>query len=301
MPAPIVLFTYSRPQHTQLCIEALSKNPQAKESILYIYSDAPKSKEDKKSVTEVRNIIRTISGFKEIHIIEREFNVGLAQNIIDGVTYVVNKHEKVIILEDDLLVSPDFLHFMNWALDTYENESKVCHIHACDFTKNPQLPDTFLIKWPGSWGWATWKRAWENFNPNGEFLLHELKKKKLTKEFDFNNRYHFVRMLQNQTLGKNNSWAIRWNASLFLKDLLSLNVGKSLVENIGFDGTGTHCGSTNIFNTSIFPKPLHLEKIEPIEENKEARKIYTRYYRQKHSFFAKIKRRLQMLLNIYHP
>ena len=128
----------------------------------------------------------------------------------------------------NLVVSPYFLRFMNDALEVYKDEERVGHIQACDFTKDPSLPDTFLIKWTGSWGWATWARAWRHFNPDGKALLAQLEARRLTRTFDFGGNYPFTRMLRRQIAGKNNSWAIRWNASLFLAGILSLNVGKSL-------------------------------------------------------------------------
>ncbi|MBR5612431.1 MAG: glycosyltransferase, partial [Bacteroidaceae bacterium] len=159
MYAPILLFTYNRLAHTRRCVEALLKNSLATESELFIYSDGAKDDTQQAAVNEVRNYIHNIRGFKQITIIQRDENWGLARNIIDGVTTQVNRYGKVIVLEDDLVVAPYFLQFMNDALETYKDEPKVGHIQACDFTQDPTLPDTFLIKWTGSWGWGTWDRA----------------------------------------------------------------------------------------------------------------------------------------------
>lgn len=294
--APILLFVYNRLQHTQRCIESLLNNSLSKESELFIYSDAAKETTDRKKVEEVRQYIHTIQGFKRITIIERNDNWGLARSIIDGVTTQINQYGKVIVLEDDLVVAPYFLQFMNDALETYKNEPKIGHIQACDFTQDPALPDTFLIKWTGSWGWATWDRAWKHFNPNGKELLQELKQRKLTYTFDFNGKYGFTRMLQRQIEGKNNSWAIRWNASLFLKDILSLNVGRSLVQNEGFDGSGTNCGGGGLYASNLYVETLPVIPISPIKENKEARKAFIRYYARTNSFWAKALRRIKRTL-----
>jgi hypothetical protein len=220
----------------------------------------------------------------------------LARNIIDGVTTQVNRYGKVIVLEDDLIVAPSFLQFMNDALETYKDEPKVGHIQACDFTQDPTLPDTFLIKWTGSWGWATWDRAWKHFNPNGKELLQELERRKLTYIFDFNGKYGFTRMLRRQIEGKNNSWAIRWNASLFLKDILSLNVGRSLVQNEGFDGSGTNCGGGGLYASNLHLQELPVIPIAPIEENQAARQAFVRYYARTNSFWAKAIRRIKRTL-----
>lgn len=295
MLAPILLFTYNRLAHTRRTVEALQSNTLAAESELFIYSDAPKSEEDKNAVNEVRQYLRTVAGFKHIHITERPTNYGLARSIIDGVTTHVNRAGKVIVLEDDLVTAPYFLQFMNDALDMYEHDEQVGHIQGCDFTQDACLPDTFFIKWTGSWGWATWKRAWRYFNPEGQALLEELERRKLTYTFDFDGKYGYTRMLRRQIEGKNNSWAIRWNASLFLRDMLSLNVGKPLVQNEGFDGSGTNCGGGGLYASTLYMQRLPVERL-PIAENKEARQAYVRYYARTNSFMAKAIRRIKRTL-----
>jgi hypothetical protein len=211
---------------------------------------------------------------------------------------MVNQYGRVIVLEDDLVTAPHFLQFMNDALDTYRDEPRVGHIYACDYTQNEALPDTYLIKWTGSWGWATWDRAWKYFNPDGKYLLEELKRRKLTRTFDFNGTYRYTRMLQRQVEGKNNSWAIRWNASLFLNDILSLNVGKSLVRNIGFDGSGTHCGNDRLYDSVLHMQPLPVVKISPIEESTIGRQAFEQYYRRTNSFMAKAIRRIRKIMGL---
>lgn len=294
--APILLFVYNRPEHVRRNIQALLKNELAAESELFIYSDAAKDETSQAAVKEVRAFIRSIQGFKKITITERAENWGLARSIIDGVTTQINRYGRVIVLEDDLVVAPHFLQFMNDALETYRDEERVGHIQACDFTYDPSLPDTFLIKWTGSWGWGTWDRAWKHFNADGKALLTELESRKLTYTFDFNGKYGYTRMLRRQIEGKNNSWAIRWNASLFLKGILSLNVGKSLVQNEGFDGSGTNCGGGGLYASELYMERLPVKKISPIEENIQARNAYVRYYARTNSFMAKAIRRIKRTL-----
>ena len=291
MFAPIILFTYNRPLHTRQTLEALRNNHLFAESELFIFSDGYKSESDKNDVLAVREIISSIDGFKRTYIFENEKNIGLAQNVINGVSHVVNKYGKVIVLEDDLVTSPYFLTFMNEALNKFANEERIGHIHGYCFPI-PNLPDAFLIKWTGSWGWATWKRVWQKFNPDGQSLLTELKQRKLTKTFDFNGNYPFTRMLQRQINGENNSWAIRWNASLFLNDMLSVNAGKSLVRNIGFDGSGVHCGKQDIWATELYDEKLSVDVISEICENESVRKAFAKYYGKVNGLWAKVKRRL---------
>lgn len=294
--APILLFVYNRPEHLKRMVESLSRNPLADESELFVFSDAPKTEADEENVAYVRRYVHAIGGFRKVTVVERDENWGLARSIIDGVTRLVNEYGRVIVLEDDLVVAPYFLQFMNDALEMYKDEPKVGHIQACDFTKDLSLPETFLIKWTGSWGWATWDRAWKYFNPDGAALLKELEDRHLTYRFDFNGKYGYTRMLRRQIEGKNNSWAIRWNASLFLNDILSLNVGRSLVQNEGFDGSGTNCGGGGLYDSNLSQVPVMLKKILPIRENEQARRAYVRYYARTNSFFAKAIRRIKRTL-----
>lgn len=295
-PAPILLFVYNRPEHVRHAIASLQQNKLAAQSQLFIYSDAARDPESRNAVEQTRQFIRTIDGFASITIIERKENWGLARSIIDGVTTQLDRFGRVIVLEDDLIVAPYFLQFMNDALETYKDEPRIGHIQACDFTQDTSLPATFLIKWTGSWGWATWDRAWKHFNPDGTELLRQLEERNLTRTFDFNNTYGYTRMLRRQIEGKNNSWAIRWNASLFLADILSLNTGRSLVQNTGFDGSGTNCGGGGLYQSNLWMKPLPVEKISPVEESTIGRKAFERYYHRTNCFMAKAIRRIKRTL-----
>jgi len=196
--APILLLAYNRLAHIQRCVTSLLANELAHESDLFIYADAAATDAESSDVSQVRNYIHTIAGFRSVNIVERESNWGLARNVIDGVTTLVNRYGRVIVLEDDLVLAPYFLRFMNDALRVYADEERVGHIQACDFTNDPTLPDTFLIKWTGSWGWATWQRAWAHFNPDGKLLLQQLEQRGLTHRFDFDGKYGFTRMLRRQ-------------------------------------------------------------------------------------------------------
>ena len=292
--APVILFTYNRPWHTQQVLNSLQKNLLSDQTDLFVFSDGAKNDEDEKLVRETRKILLKIKGFKKITIIERPVNYGLAANIINGVSSIIEQYGKVIVLEDDLITAPSFLSFMNNALTLYEDVEEVAHIHSFCYS-GLNLPDTFLIKWVGSTGWATWSDSWDLFSPNGSKLLEEIKEKKLSKTFDFNGKYPYTRMLKRQVEGKNNSWAIRWNASLFLNNKLSLNTGKSLIHNIGFDGSGENCGSQDFYNMGLFDGELDISMPDEIEENTDARKQFEEFYQNTNSFLAKAKRRLQRM------
>lgn len=293
--APICLFVYNRPTHTKKCIESVLKNKYSSESELFIFSDAPKFEQHKNAVQEVRDYLKKISGFKRITIIERPFNYGLAQNIIDGITTIVSQFNKVIVLEDDLLVSPYFLEYMNHFLELYEKDISVASIHGYVYPLSNfnNLPETFFIKGADCWGWGTWKRAWDCFETDGSILLQRILQNGLKKEFDFDNSYPYTRMLLEQTIGKNNSWAIRWYASAFLNNMYTLYPRESLVQNIGMDNSGTHCSSNNFYETNFITSPIVYTK-QPIIECKEARKEFIRYF---HSL--KYKNWRQRIKNIF--
>ncbi|EKD32407.1 MAG: Sugar transferase [uncultured bacterium] len=284
--APICLFVYNRLWHTKQTIDALKNNHLASDSELFIFSDGAKNKETIAAVSNVRSYIQTINGFKKVHIILRETNLGLANNIVSGVSEIVNLYKQVIVLEDDLVSSPFFLKYMNDALDLYKYDESVASIHGYVYPIN-YLPETFFLKGADCWGWATWDRAWADFEPNGRTILNEINERKLKREIDFNNSNSYVKMLKDQIKGKNDSWAIRWHLSAFLKDKLTLYPGKSFVKNIGCDNSGQHSKATTIFDPIMCEKYIGLKKI-PIIDNADAYKKYELYYNEnKKSIFIK--------------
>jgi len=288
--APIILFVYNRPWHTRQTIEALQKNELAKNSEIFIYSDAAKNDLVKKSVYEVRDYLETVNGFKKVTIVKREKNFGLANSIIDGVTKIVNEYEKIIVLEDDLVTSPYFLKFMNESLEMYKDNLEVASIHGYIYPID-NLPNTFFIKGADCWGWSTWKRAWRIFEPDGKKLLVELKDKKLEKEADFNNSSQYTQMLINQINGNNNSWAVRWYMSAFLKNMLTLYSGKSYVQNIGNDSSGTHCEYTNQYKVDLLTN-YSLKKINVIEDKISRSKMEIFFNSLKLTFTQRLKQKI---------
>lgn len=268
--APIALFVYNRPEHTRRTISHLQKNLLADESRLIIFSDAAKTKSDKKGVKQTRELIRTVEGFKSIRIVERSENMGLAESIINGVSQVVEEYGKVIVFEDDLLSSPYTLKYFNQALKIYQEQEKVMQIGAYMFPlKNSEnLPNTFFFRATSSWGWATWKRAWDKFEPDIDYLYNQFDKKKI-RDFSINAKMNYWRQLVDFKNKKNNSWAIRWYASVFLNDGLVLYPSKSLIENIGHDGSGIHSNIEDTYHVSISKEAIHYYP-EEIKENKFA-------------------------------
>jgi hypothetical protein len=289
--APIALFVYNRLSHTEQTVSALLKNELAKDTELFVYCDGAKKPEAKESVEKVRQFVRNIKGFKSIKITERNENFGLPKSIITGVTEIVNKFGKIIVMEDDLVTNPYFLRYMNDALEFYKDEEDVISIHGYVYPVKKQLPDTYFIKGADCWGWATWKRGWDIFDADGSKLLEELRARKLQKEFDFNYTFPYTGMLEGQVAGEIGSWAIRWYASAFLKNKLTLYPGKSLVKNIGNDGTGSNCPEQDQFNVTLWNEPLNIEKIE-IKESRPAKKAFEVYFQKSFHYRRSLIRRM---------
>lgn len=196
--APIALFAYNRKEHLEKTVDSLKKNKKATDSQLFIFSDGPKSGGPAEGVDAVRKYIRGITGFKTITVVNRDKNIGLARSIISGVTETLSHYGRVIVLEDDLIVSPFFLDYMNEALEIYETDPEVICVHAYSYPLKGNVPETYFIRGADCWGWGTWKRGWELFEPDGKKLLGELLSRRLGREFDFNGSYPYTRMLEDQ-------------------------------------------------------------------------------------------------------
>lgn len=246
--APIILFVYNRPEHTKRTVEGLLKNKDAENSILYIFADGAKasSSEDAKSkIEEVRNYIHTISGFSQIIIEESESNKGLAGSIIYGCTKVLNKHGKMIVLEDDCIPNEYFISYMNRCLNKYENDSRIWCISG--YTDTELLPprgedDLFLVNRPSSWGYGTWKRCWDKVIWDVDVLKELFSHQDIVKGFNrWGGKDSSVIMFA-LFGGLNSSWAIRYNFAAYQNKAMTILPTKSLIWNIGCDGTGTHCG-----------------------------------------------------------
>jgi hypothetical protein len=269
--APIALFVYNRPAHTRQLIDSLLRNEGVADSALYVFSDAPRNNAAIDPVAEVRSYIHSIKGFKSVEIIERDNNAGLARSIIDGVTYLCNEYGRVIVLEDDLLVSQWFLAYMNNAISLYKDDDRVMQIAGYMFPASLELEDDALfLPFISSWGWATWSRAWQHFDPEAKAYEKLSRDSELKNRFDLNGNYSYFKMLRAQQEGKADSWAIRWYLSVFMRDGLALYPIKSMVRNQGFDGSGVNCAISNIeeaaldigFRPVSFPTKIEITEFE---------------------------------------
>lgn len=293
--APIALFTYNRPDKTQRVLESLLQNAEAKDSDLFIFSDGPKNEKAFEGVRANREYLHSFKASLclrkdwggSVTLIEREKNWGLANSLIAGITEVINKYGRVIVVEDDLILSPYFLKFMNDALIMYENEDKVCAISAFVPAEDHVLPETFFLRFFHCWGWATWKRGIDLFNADSRYLLRKMRFKK--NEFDLGGSLGAYGNLYCQKVGLVDSWWVRMYASFFLADKLTLFPKKSLVLNGGLDGTGTHCESGHKGKIqSIHKEPIRICKIQ-VEENELAYNAFNSAYAQRITKISKIK------------
>ena len=296
MISPILVFSYNRPSHLRRTLEALSNNDLASESILYIYCDGAKedaTEEQKLRVSENREVAHSAKGFKELHVVEREKNVGLKVNIVNAVTEVVNRFGRVITLEDDVVTSKGFLRYMNDALDLYADEEKVMHVSAYMWPHKGKLPDTFFfeVPYPGG-GWATWARAWKHYNDDCGYLYDYWKN-----DWDRFNRFggdYLQRQLEANYRGTMNTWFIKWHAVMLMREGLTLYPHTSLTNNIGFDSEATNCYVTTKFDVDKLAEQVSVKPIA-LEENKKASRIIYDFY-QGHWYNRR--RRKQMISKV---
>lgn len=246
--APIILFTYNRPEHTRITLECLMANELADQSILYIYCDGPKSgsnQEQIDKIQKVKRVIRSVQWTKEVIIIESETNKGLAKNVIEGVTEVVNRHDGAIVIEDDLLLSTGFLRYMNTALDKYKEEEKVEQISGFLFPIGLEKENSsFFLPLTNTIGWGTWKRAWDKIDFTAKGYEKLKTDKALRRKFNLDGAYNYSKMLMNQMKNDNfGSWAILYWWHVFNSGGLVLYPDYALVQHNDFDHSGSHSGA----------------------------------------------------------
>lgn len=252
--APIAFFAYNRPDHTLKALTSLSQCELAGRSHLYIFCDGPKTASETEKVYKVREIASNKQWCDKVDIIAREQNMGLANSIISGTSILCEQYGRVIVIEDDLILAPYFLSYMNAALDKYQDAEQVVQISGYMFPVTLAADhEAIFLPFTTTWGWATWWRAWRHFDPQMSGYAALKQDKALRHKFDLYGAYPYFGMLEHQLAGKIDSWGIRWYLSAFLRGGLTLHPLKSLIQNIGFDGSGAHCGVTSVFAIPAFP------------------------------------------------
>ncbi len=281
--APIVLFTYNRPKHTEKTLSSLEANAAFKYSKVYIYSDAAKSDMDIHAVNQVRDLLSNFKKKKscvELNIITAEVNRGLANSIIDGVTEVLKKHDRIIVLEDDCLVSPYFLNFMNNSLDFYKNSNYVGSISG--YSPPINIPkeyknDIFLISRTNSIGWATWEDRWNKIDWSEKPFNIISKDYKMIKKFNLCGSDRYFR-LGRQMKYNVQSWSVRFGVNQLLQGYATIFPKFSYVMDIGNDGTGVHYTNTQKFDVQLSKAIKRPVLIKDITTNKNVEKAFYRFY-----------------------
>jgi cellulose synthase/poly-beta-1,6-N-acetylglucosamine synthase-like glycosyltransferase len=241
--APICLFVYNRPWHTKQTLEALTKSELASESKIFVFCDGPKdpsNSEDINAINAVHRIVREVKGFKDVKYFESDINKGLGRSIIDGVSYILESHERVIILEDDHVVHKDFLKYMNFYLREYNNNKQIMHVGA--FQRNSYLqfflPKVYVTRYMDCWGWGTWADSWRMLILDFKLFDDYFSLQHNANRYNFNKLDHHTYLEKNRLVLK--TWAVFWHATIAIHNGLSIMPKYSYVKNIGNDGSGTN-------------------------------------------------------------
>lgn len=285
--APIILFAYNRPDLLKQTLESLSNCSLANKSDLYVFSDGPKANAtvlEKEKIAAVRALVKSENWCSKVELITSEANKGLARSIIDGVSSFVSRFGRVIVLEDDVLLAPCFLQYMNDALLKYADDENVLSIGSWNYfsEKKEYEEQTFFFRFPDSIAWATFQRAWNKFEENSEKLYTALVTTKKMSEFDGKlGQPYFSSMLKMQMENKISSWAIRWTALAILENKLTLFPSTSLSKHIGFTPDATHEKNSHDYNRTINLNVNYLDVSEIRRiENPNAIENWRKFYEE---------------------
>jgi hypothetical protein len=250
-PAPVAIFAYNRPAHLKNLLESLNSNRFANMTSVTVFLDGPRNDFDRDRQLEILELLNSDFSFKSLHTIISPENKGLAKSVRLGVNQMLDENLRVIVLEDDLLLSPSFLEFMNFGLERYENHTEVASIHGFQYPIKNDFRTPVFFRGADCWGWATWRDRWEQVSFDSQNLLDRIRTSGLIEKFNLDGNMDFYGMLQKQALGGVDSWAICWHASMFLQGKLTLFPPASLVQNNGNDGSGVHSGVNSFFETQF--------------------------------------------------
>ncbi len=253
MNAPIVLFGFRRPYELTLTLDALKANYLAADSDLYVFVDYPKKAEDLSKVMEVRKILDELTGFRSVYRDYAESSIGCASSIIRGISYVLERHPSAIIVEDDLITSPNFLDFMNQCLYQYANNRKVYSVagYTFPFERPAGYPaDAYFIHRHSPWGWATWADRWQAIDWTVADYEQFKNDKQAQKAF-MEGGADLPRMLRRQIEGEIDAWDIRYGYSQYKAGGLTVYPTVSKVQNIGFGRDATHTDVYNRYKTQL--------------------------------------------------
>jgi hypothetical protein len=303
--SPIALFVYNRPEHTRRTVESLAKNELAPQSDLFVFADGAKNENAKAAIQAVREYAQTIRGFRSVTIAKRERNFGLADSVIGGVTQVCAMFGRAIVVEDDLLTAPNFLGFMNEALERYKHEARIFSVSGFNFPIDSleDYPyDAFCSYRSSSWGWGTWQDRWMKadwaMRDFGDFIVDHQQQERFNRGGE-----DLTPMLARQMAGHLSSWAIRWEYAHFKNEAFALFPITSMVYNIGLDGSGVHCRGDTVNQKSLsssaarsyrFPEtaevpPHFAAEIKRLNRITSARKVLRYFRSQLESKYSEVK------------
>jgi hypothetical protein len=273
--APVALFVYKRPEHARRAIASLQECDGARSSPIYVFADGPRTDGELPAVQATRAVARELLGGSAVFV-EQERNRGLANSIIAGVTELCDRYGAVIAVEDDLVLAPSFLRFLNEGLIHYRDEPRVMQIsgHMFDVPSLARQREALLLPMTSSWGWATWKRAWDLFDPFATGWRERLTDAAEAKRFNLGGSYGYRRMLERQMRGDIDSWAIRWYYSVFAHDGLVLFPPRTLVSNKGFDGSGTHVRLALPVNQATLETVDSFDMPAEVAESREKEQVF---------------------------
>jgi len=298
-PAPIAIFIFNRPDHLRQMLSSLLKCDGLEKCRIVVFADGPKLQEQVASVKETRRLAKEVLGDRAEYRFSKQ-NKGLAASIIGGVKDLLAEHGRVIVLEDDFELAPAFLTYMNEALERYCDNVEVYQIsgHMLNTAGFANQDKALFLPLTTTWGWATWARAWQHFDPDAKGWEQLTLDSKLRKRFDFGGVYDYTSMLRKQMQGKRDSWGIRWYWSVFRREGLVLFPPHSLVRNTGMDGSGTHGGGSlrnfDRYKGAMRTRPIALpNEIAVRSEDIEAMRLAI--WRQNGGWFGHIVDRIKVL------
>ena len=304
MYSPIALFSFKRPHHTFLSIDALSKNKESIDSDLFVFIDGAKCPSQLHLLDYVEKVALSFkNSFKSLNIIRSDINLGGARSQRSGVTSILQDHESVIVIEDDILVSPYFLSYINQGLSTYKNNEKVWHINGFCYPIKYDLKECFFSRLMFCWGWATWKDRWFRYINDSlyhdPYYLKDIYNNKMRNEFNLSSKVNFYWSQIESNLNGGITWDIFWYSYIFLNKGLCLTPSISLTRNIGHDGSGVHCLEDKIMNNLEIKMQTIKDFPENISEDQFALKKLTKYFERRNNFFFKALKALRTSNSIY--
>lgn len=298
MFAPIAVFGYRRPSHLQKALKAIEANSESRMSEVCIFIDGPKPGADNRTkFEECQRVANLGYKFGSTRIISSDSNQGLAKSIRSGLDFIFETHENVIVIEDDIVLATSALNYLNRGLEKYQDNPMVSSIHTYQYPLSHELNECVALRGADCWGWATWKNRWVSTSFEPKPLLAEIRGRGLLRHFDLDGNMDYSRMLRMQEMGRIDSWAICWHASMFLQNRYCIYPPESLSLNIGSDGTGTHSGDIDIFDTQL-SKATNWIFPDTIEESAEFRRLLIDFYAKKkpaRTIFQKFFTKLELI------